>query len=375
MRGKMFSKEGGKIRDRRCWRAFLWLLVGVACVMAASRGWRAVRSRQVERAIGRFEAEPSQAGADRLLRLLSKEAATEDQGGRALKLLLWPEVTTRAGYPAGKTAKVAVATPFLLEVPNGRIEMKRILWREGERRYEWPGRVTSRLSTAPEILAPCMGAKAPGIHHSEIHYACQLTKLEGRSSHWSRWRGRLWRLLGRRGKMMVASFEEMYTCQFTLPVTVRIVGATEAERLEVVSDAELGAAVRAAFTTGPVRTHSVYWTDSGRRHCDGTTEILCRPLPVGVAFELSLRLADGRELPKNEIRPRQKIRLRAGRPGRFAVQPGPFGIVEPGKYSGQLVMRPDFDHAYEDPGIKRVWGGTLELPISFTISTDPDISH
>lgn len=354
----------------------MWLLAGVLCILVGSRGWHVVRHWQVERAISRVQAEPSQAGADRLWRLLSKEAATADQGSRALKLLLRPRVTKRAAYPAGKAAKVAVETPFLLEVPNGRIEMKRVVWREGERRYEWPGRATSRLTTSPEILAPCMGAEVPGVYHSEVHYACRLTKLKGRSSYWTRLRDRFrGRVLKRRAGLSRASFERMYACRFRLPVTVQIVEADEAEGLAVVSDAELGEVIRAAYTTGPVRTHSVYWTDSGRRHCDGSTEILCRPLPVSVAFELSLRLPDGRELPKDEIRPRQKIRLRMGTAGRFTVQPGPFGIAEPGKYGGQLVMRPDFDHAYEDPAIKRIWGETLELPISFTISTDPDISH
>ena len=39
----------------------------------------------------------------------------------------------------------------------------------------------------------------------------------------------------------------------------------------------------------------------------------------------------------------------------------------PGEYKAAVVLRPDPNHAYEDPAIKEIWGGTLEFPITFAI--------
>ena len=90
-------------------------------------------------------------------------------------------------------------------------------------------------------------------------------------------------------------------------------------------------------------------------------------LPVAAAFELSLRLPDGRELPWGDGRQPQHIRLRSGDYGQFVVDVGCFGLTEPGDYAGTLVLRPDPDYAYEDPAIKAIWNGTLEFPISFSV--------
>jgi hypothetical protein len=42
-------------------------------------------------------------------------------------------------------------------------------------------------------------------------------------------------------------------------------------------------------------------------------------------------------------------------------------LEEPGEYSGTIVLRPDLEAAYKDPGIKSIWKGELRFPISFTI--------
>jgi len=351
----------------------LWLLVGVGCAFTVAHGWPAVRRWQVERAIARFEGGPSQTRADRLLRLLTKEVATYEQGKRVLTLLLQPRVTTRQAYPESETAMVSVAIPFHLEIPNGRIEITRTVYRDGQHRFAWPPRTTSTLSTSPELLAPCPWAETSGLHRSEVQYQCRFTKSRGHSSFWSRFRNRLLRfLLTRPVGVPPAHFEKMYDCRFTLPVTVRIAEASEAEKLERVSNPQLDEAMRTAFIASPVKTHSVYWTSSGRRHGIKSTELACGPLPIAVAFALTLRLPDGRELPQGDARDSQRIRLRADTSGRFVIQTGPFGMEKPGEYTGTLVLTPDLNHAYEDPEIKVIWNGTLEFPISFTIFNQPN---
>ena len=352
---------------------FVWLLVGAGCAAVPAYVRPVVRSWQAERAIARFEAGPSQAGADRLLGLLTKERATAAQGSRILKLLLWPKVTTRPAYPDSETARVALETPFRLNIPNGRIEIQRGVWSGEKHWFNWPGRATSKLTPSAELLSPCPGDMGPGIYHPEIHYQCQFTKSRGGVSFWSRLRQRLGRRFLRRSLGIApARFEKTYDRHFTVPLTVRIAETGAAEKLQAVSNPRLDKTMRDAFATRPVQSHGVYFTSSGRRHCVRSTEIVCQALPVAIAFKLFLRLPDSHELPQGGAKGPQKIRLRADTSGRFVVQAGPFGLEQPGEYTGTLILRPAPDYAYEDPAIKTIWSGTLEFPISFTISKEPN---
>lgn len=104
------------MRKKRIRPVLLWLL---AVTVGTSVLWLvvapAVRSWRVERAISRFEARPSQARANVLVDLLKTHAASDDQGKRALALLLRPNVVTRESYPTGQIAMVSLEQPFVLE--------------------------------------------------------------------------------------------------------------------------------------------------------------------------------------------------------------------------------------------------------------------
>lgn len=125
--------------------------------------------------------------------------------------------------------------------------------------------------------------------------------------------------------------------------------------------------MRAAIATETSERHGVYGTAAGRRGHRGSMSVTFKTLPAAAAFELSLRLADGRELPTGSKRQPQHFRLRAGDFGGFVVDVGSFGLTESGEYVGTLVLKPDPDYAYEDPAIKSIWNGTLEVPISFAV--------
>jgi len=141
--------------------------------------------------------------------------------------------------------------------------------------------------------------------------------------------------------------------------------------LELVADPQTDTIMRTAIAAAASDRHGSYGTPAGRRGHRGSTSVIFKTFPVAVAFELSLRLADGRELPAGPNRQPQRIRARAGESGAYVVNVGNFGITEPGDYAGTLVLRTDPNYAYEDPAIKSIWNGTLEFPIAFVVYVRP----
>jgi hypothetical protein len=107
-------------------------------------------------------------------------------------------------------------------------------------------------------------------------------------------------------------------------------------------------------------------TPAGRRRADCGLFFRYRNLPAAIGFEATLRLSDGREIPEGVSVPGQ-LHARAGYSGSFTVGLSTRAFREPGSYSGSIVLRADPNSAYQDPGIKEIWGGELAFPISFTI--------
>ena len=112
------------MQKKRIRPVLLWLLaVTIGTIVLWLVIAPAVRNWRVEHAISRFEARPSQARADVLVNLLKAHAASDDQGKRALVLLLRPNVVTRKSYPAGQIAMVSLEQPFVLR-------FGKIFWQE-----------------------------------------------------------------------------------------------------------------------------------------------------------------------------------------------------------------------------------------------------
>ncbi len=230
------------------------------------------------------------------------------------------------------------------------------------------------LYDAREIFAaPRVQPHKPGIHPAEIYIACKIVTVPGRRrTFWDRLSMTPRRLLGRPPAMrMVASTGPTYECQLAVPFDLSIVEKDQAEQLELVADPQAGEIMRAAIAIETSDRHGAYGTPAGPRGHRGSMSVTFKTLPVAAAFELSLRLADGRELPSGTNRQPQRIRVRAGSSGTFMVDVGSFGITEPGDYAGTLVLRSDPNYAYEDPAIKTLWNGTLEFPIAFMVYVQP----
>jgi hypothetical protein len=353
---------------RRLWRPLLGIVLALILLLECGLAVQKIHDWRVERATVRYRAAPSAEGSARLTQWLAEGSVTREQGARIVTALLRPTIVTRVAYPVGQSVSISVQRPFPLTVRGSRIEFQEQVL--GNRRLmdsSWQARST--LYGSPEILNAWTRPTQPGVYHARIFTTCKVTHNAGRRfTLWDRLSMSLRRLLKRPPAGRAPANKPLtYECQFTVPFDLHIVEKDQAERLELIADPETDKILRAAIAAESSDRHGAYGTPAGRRGHRGSMSVAFKTLPVAVAFELSLRLADGRELPAGANRQPQRIRVRAGESGTFVVNVASFGITEPGDYAGTLVLRPDPNYAYEDPAIKTLWNGTLEFPISFVV--------
>ena len=351
-------------------KAAQWLvLVGVLAI-AMSATWfvpRGYHYWQVERAIARFERQPSQLAATRLGGLLRKGIPSQKQGERILGMVLSPAVTTRRTYPAESIPTISIESPFRLNAADNRdafANLQSCLSFEGDERPckdKMEANITGYL---PYILRCGNQPISAGTYDWRIRIDCTLTVYHVDRSWWRRLKNEL------RGRYVNAGlFREAasYNCRFEFPVQIVVAEREDAEQIGLVSNPELDEAMRRSFacrrSQGDVLDVGPDGMPSGRG------ETICLEwtnLPVAVAFEPVLRLSDGREIHSRPCR-LPRIRTRSGKSGVWATSATDFAVTAPGDYEGTCVLRPDPNFAYDDPAIKEIWNGTLEFPMSFSL--------
>ncbi len=353
---------------RWLWRVFLGIVLALTVLLVCGLGVQKMHDWRIERTVSRYRAAPSAPRAAKLTQWLAEGAVTPEQGTRILTAFLRPTIVTRTAYPVGQSVSISVERPFPITIPGSRIEFQEHIW--GDSRLmdtSWKSRST--LYGSPEFLNAWTRPMEPGTYHARIRTTCKVISNGARRfTLWDRLSMSLRRLLGRPpAGRAPTSVGPIYECQFTIPFDLNVVEKERAERLELLADPQTDESMRAAVAAESSERHGAYETAAGRRGHRGSTSVTFQTLPAAVAFELWLRLADGRELPADPRSRPQRIRVRAGHSAAFVVNVGDFGITEPGDYAGTLVLRPDSNYAYEDPAIKTLWNGTLEFPISFFV--------
>lgn len=359
-RGTLWNRQVGRWLWRFVGRSALALAVLLACGLMVLK----VHDWRVDRAMARFRAAPSSQHAARLTQLLAEGSVRRGQGERILTLLLQPKIVTRTAYAVGQPVGISVERPASLSIAGNRIEFKEEAW-AGERPMRRRGPSTGTSDNFPEIFMARGLPSEPGVYHGEIRTTCKIINTAIRKP--TLW-DRIYATLRRpRAARAPVSVEPTYECRFAVPFDLNVVEGDRAERLERIADPQTDGTMRMAIATLTSEQHGVYGTAPGRRGYRGCTYLTFKTLPLAVAFELSLRLTDDRELPAAANSQRQHLRVRAGTSGIFPVNVGNFGITEPGEYAGTLVLRSDPNYAYEDPAIKALWNGTLEFPIAFVV--------
>jgi hypothetical protein len=332
-----------------------------------------IRSWRVERAIAHFEERPSQARADVLAGLLQNYTATAEQGSRILTLLRRPTITTRPTYAADRPVGIALEQPFHLALRDTSWRRERLETVEGQDRgiAEAGGAALPRTTLLYGLRADQAN---PGVHRLTVRGTYSVGFWRPRSTTGKHWVNRLLQELGlstgwHRSRILGEGRQpdRVYGCEFEMPFEVTVVPEEEAETVALVSSPQLDEAMANAFEMGLRRRLRSRRTDSGQRRYSTSEEIRYRDLPMAVALQLTLHLADesGRT---SSLKAPEPLVVQAGASGSRSFS---YWFERPdactGTYTGKLVLHPDPEAAYRDPEIKAIWGGTLELPISFAV--------
>ena len=324
-----------------------------------------IRSWQMERAIARFEKRPSQGRADTLVELLQVHAATDEQGKRALALLLHPNIVTRKAYGPGHLVTISLERPFDLD-------LHKFLWSKDMIFINGLPATPRDSSDTLEHEASCLTVPIsytqPGTYPLELRIQCSMG-IE-RASKGTTLLGYLHDAL----PWLVPDIamwrpSRTYDCDFTVSGQTIVIANGEVEKVGLTSSPELDQAMRAAFTARHIYVESEVSTSIGMRRVMGTTQIIYKDIPLAAAFTITVRLPDGRDVLQPGSWP-NGFSARAGSSGEFTVYPSNFALDMPGRYKSMVVLVPNPNLAYRDAAIKNIWNGTLEFPISFAIDAN-----
>jgi hypothetical protein len=361
--GRHGGMKGERVQGKKKWLVLRGVLIALACLAGSVCIWQGAQIWRVEKAIGRFEREPSQAGSDELFGLLHEHAGTLGQGHRILALLNRRTVCTRSRYAAGRPVAITLERPFHLDFREIHGQKEEI-WIDGRRRSSGGGQRTPK----PQCLV-VMGAEQaePGTHvfHVRCTYSLKLRRRDEvtRVEQYLRKVLRLVRLSSLQSGQPVRT----YTCEIEMPVEITIVDEGEAETVGLTSSPGLDDAIWDAFSLGTSSMGHVSRAGPAPLECKSLTVLCYKNLPVDVAFQATLRVSDSLGLVRYTGASRE-FRARAGSTGTFRLGSWVTSIDTPGTYEGTLVLTADPNVGYVDPAIKRIWDGDLEFPVAFTVS-------
>jgi len=328
------------------------LLVAVlvtACYFVALRPM--LQRARIQELVYRHQTNPDPETAKLLANLLDRRRFGKEEGNRVLEMLFTPLLAVRTSYPVGKRAYVSLQYPHPLRFVHVRFCTARHRFVCGEEQGSSFSGFANGIMTQPEHIA-LEPPKEPGIYGATVELRVAVFPKEARPG------DRPWEEL----KATAA-----YHCVVRMPFNLRIVPPEDAERPTRVSDPDLDARMRAAFT----------WTNrplGGYGYSTDQAEVKARPLWVlgfaplaeNVAFRVTFRGADGSQrLLRGSF-----CRARAGERGLYHVDLAVLGLG-PGNYQGTFLFEPDVEIAYQDAAIKAIWGGTLEFPASIRVVRDP----
>jgi len=166
---------------------------------------------EARRLIAAYSESPDQGTADRLAAILGSGLLSPEDANRALEVLLRPEYRGPESFRPGQELRFSLKRPFEVGLHSMSFFAKQDIYVEGERirgsRSEAiPGSSSGRMTLSPgtEVINYPDVPEAPGTYTMTVKYEYGLSPKENVN----------WR-----------TEEPTYHCSFTVPVTLRVVGA------------------------------------------------------------------------------------------------------------------------------------------------------
>ncbi|HUU70629.1 MAG TPA: hypothetical protein VM186_13955 [Planctomycetota bacterium] len=344
-------------------RTFIVLAIGLVLIAAAAVVFVIARGgTNVDALIKSYRAGPTQAKADRLAAMIETCSVSPDEGTRILEALLKPEVQTRDAYPTGKTMGVNLVIPCAVTMSDMSLHLDETLRMDG--RVGWVKRLgTSGVSFEKSMCLEFGPASGPGMHSMSIERTVKLKPSGMRTVRkliWPSKRRFPLNLLPGRSTVFVANTGKAeYEYRLELRFNLKVVAPEDAVPIAVRRNEELDRKMMESFSAEEPPDSNL--TCNGLKYRGGLT-IRYTSLPESVSFRMIFRDADGQEHPSNV-----GLAVPAEKTGSMGYSPSLFGIKEPGRHKGTLILRPDPDRAYCDPSINAIWGGELEFPMEIEV--------
>jgi len=344
-------------------RTFIVLAIGLAVIAAAVLVFViASREPNVEALIDSYRQRPTQEKADELAAMIEACSVSADDGGRILEALLKPEVKMREAYLVGKRIGVDLVVPYAVNLHDMMMELEQtMIMGEMVMSGGLFGRGRNAV-LAQRIRLELEPVAEEGRHAISVAQTLKLKSIPMRFTRKWRWPGNRRFPMNLLPRKSAYWFEDTrkgeYECRLMVAFDVNVVASEEAPDFTVRRGQELDRMMRACFTSD----QQDYNSESDTMKYRGGIVIKHHSLPERVCFRIIFRDADGQEYPSGD-----DLTIAAGRAGSRPVTPTVFGIREPGRHKGALILRPDPDRAYCDPSINSIWGGELEFPMEIEV--------
>lgn len=337
---------------RKLWMLLLSLLVLLFAVLAVGpKVMDSVSGRHISHLLEEYRTKPTKELCEKLTRLLDGQKVETELGNEILKELATPLLRTRSAYNVDKPVHFSMTRRFALRFPHMKVSNEEYVETEDDF-YGGRGSGGNGINNQPQFLHYHPAPDKPGDYKAQVRYRHELTPDPQTT-------------VGRNRRRATKSDEPVYQCEFIIPVELKVVPKEQAESVELVSTPNLDAKMKRAFTTQPFNETASYGAPSGRRRSTGGTYIVFEDCPADAAFQMSFRFENG----EVKVMPTSK-RFRQGTSGKIHVSLLELAIERTGTHRGTLVLTPDSECAYIDPDIQSIWAGSLEFPMSVTVTQD-----
>ncbi len=366
MSEKKYRKRGWLLRKVALGGVVLIVLVAL---LAYVLQWGI--ERRAMKLIREYKTKPSQALADELTRLLDNQSLSTETGNKALETLLTPVVHQRESYRAGHSAHFIHEWPYRLPIERMGIAQKDFSIHEnrtsGGGSSSGPANSFDRnkryLAISPRSATPCI--------RSETHfYTFSMIPFDYSSGWgWPSKRRFPYNLLPYHYSSTKGPINRnpVYECKITIPMRVNFVDEKEVDAITLVSNSQLDAEMKSAFSIKHVSQSSgEYPSPSGRKKCKGMSQVMISKLPENFAYSMAFTDPDGKEISAEGYTYYPRVK-RKDIPGQISITAHQFILEATGSYSGKLILRTDIEEAYKEPDIQQIWDGVIELPISFEV--------